>query len=260
MTTHPKLPSKDLETGRPLLSLLEANATLISPEIAAHYGNDLPFLFKVLSIQKALSIQAHPDKGLGEQLHKKDPKNYPDGNHKPEMALAITEFEGFCGFRPLAQISHFLGSVKPMRELVGEEAASAFEKAVKGKEESQKEEDVTSNKKALKELFSAWMKVPEDRLKSSTKDLIELAKKEGDNFAGGGIDEPGNKGGELAELIVRLDGQFPGDIGLFAPFFLNKVNMAPGEAMFLQADDIHAYISGGTTHPLHLLPRTISDS
>ena len=47
---------------------------------------------------KPLSIQAHPDKELAKLLHKVEPKVYRDPNHKPEMALAITEFEALCGF------------------------------------------------------------------------------------------------------------------------------------------------------------------
>jgi len=77
MGTHPSLPSKDLKTGRSLLELAEDNHSLIGAEVTEHYGNKLPFLFKVLSITKALSIQAHPNKKLAEQLHKKDSKNYP---------------------------------------------------------------------------------------------------------------------------------------------------------------------------------------
>ena len=44
------------------------------------YGANLPFLFKVLSINEPLSIQSHPDKELAKVLHAKDPKNYPDDN------------------------------------------------------------------------------------------------------------------------------------------------------------------------------------
>lgn len=77
MGTHPSLPSKDLETQRSLLELVQENETLLSADIAERYEGKLPFLFKVLSIGKALSIQAHPNKKLAEQLHKKDSKNYP---------------------------------------------------------------------------------------------------------------------------------------------------------------------------------------
>jgi mannose-6-phosphate isomerase len=81
MGTHPSLPSKDLETQRTLLELVQENQALLSADIAQRYENRLPFLFKVLSINKALSIQAHPNKKLAEQLHAKDPKNYPGRLH-----------------------------------------------------------------------------------------------------------------------------------------------------------------------------------
>lgn len=70
---------------------------------------DLPFLFKVLSINQALSIQAHPNKEHARILHTRDPKNYPDPNHKPEMLVAISElFEALCGFRRAEEIvDHF---------------------------------------------------------------------------------------------------------------------------------------------------------
>lgn len=77
MGTHPSLPSKDVETDRTLLDLVQSNQALLGPEIYEKYGGKLPFLFKVLSIQKALSIQAHPNKQLAELLHQRDPKNYP---------------------------------------------------------------------------------------------------------------------------------------------------------------------------------------
>jgi mannose-6-phosphate isomerase len=77
MGTHPSLPSKDLQTQRSLLDLVQDNQALMSTEISSKYDNKLPFLFKVLSIRKALSIQAHPDKKLAEKIHAKDGKNYP---------------------------------------------------------------------------------------------------------------------------------------------------------------------------------------
>ena len=77
MGTHPSNPSKDVQTQRTLLDLVQDNQALMSQGISKRFGEKLPFLFKVLSIRKALSIQAHPNKRLAEQLHAKDPKNYP---------------------------------------------------------------------------------------------------------------------------------------------------------------------------------------
>ena len=77
MGTHPTLPSKDLDTQRSLQDLIDDNEALISRDLAQKFGRRLPFLLKVLSIQKALSIQAHPNKKLAEELHAKDPEHYP---------------------------------------------------------------------------------------------------------------------------------------------------------------------------------------
>lgn len=63
------------------------------------YGTKIPFLFKVLSVAQPLSIQVHPNRQQAKELHSKDPKNYPDDNHKPEISIALSEFEALCSFR-----------------------------------------------------------------------------------------------------------------------------------------------------------------
>ncbi|CAK1355162.1 Mannose-6-phosphate isomerase [Cercospora beticola] len=242
MGTHPSNPSKDLTTGRTLLDLVQDNQALMSTAISKRYDQKLPFLFKVLSINKALSIQAHPNKKLAEQLHAKDPQHYPDDNHKPEMTIAITPFDGLCGFRPLGEIAHFLKNVPTLRQLVGEEAARNFEKTITGQETTDDGDKTQQNKKALQAAFSSLMTSSAEDIEKAATQLIEQAKSEGAEFAGSGVDATSGK--ELADLMIRLDGQFPNDIGLFVTFFLNYVKLEVGEAMFLKADDIHAYLSG----------------
>ncbi|KAG9228431.1 mannose-6-phosphate isomerase [Amylocarpus encephaloides] len=242
MGTHASNPSKDLATKRTLLDLVQDNEALMSSEMNKRFENKLPFLFKVLSIGKALSIQAHPNKKLAEQLHKKDSKNYPDDNHKPEMTIAITPFDGLCGFRPLAEISHFLSSVPTLKKLVGEAEAKEFQDTVEGRETSDKKEDEEKNRRALQKAFISLMNSKKEDIEQAGKDLTESAQKEGSDFAAGG--GPTNTGKELADLVIRLNSQFPSDIGLFVLFFLNYVKLEVGEAMFLKADDIHAYLSG----------------
>lgn len=237
MGTHPSNPSRDVATGRTLLDLCSENQLLLSQSVSAKFGAKLPFLFKVLSINKALSIQAHPNKKLAEQLHARDAKNYPDDNHKPEMAIAVTPFEGLCGFRPLDEIAHFLKNLPPLRNLVGEEAASGFEAAA-GKEGG----DDAAKKKALQKAFGALMSSSTEAIAAQIPKLVELAKKDGADFAAGGVTS--TSGGVLSELVTRLYGQFGDDIGIFVLFFLNFVTLEPGEALFLVADDIHAYVSG----------------
>lgn len=237
MGSHPSNPSKHLETGRTLLELFEDNKALLSTQIASKYEDRLPFLLKVLSINKALSIQAHPNKTLAAQLHARDPKNYPDDNHKPEMAIAITPFEGLCGFRPLDEIAHFLENISPLRTLVGEDAAATFTQTAK--DESV---DIDTKKKALQKAFGGLMASSASDVDNEIPKLVELAKSQGSDFASGGV--ASTSGDVLSELVIRLHGSFGSDIGLFVLFFLNFVTLQPGEALFLVADDIHAYLSG----------------
>lgn len=242
MGTHPSNPSKDLESSRTLLDLVETNAMLLGPSVKARYGAKLPFLFKVLSINKALSIQAHPNKKLAAQLHAQDPKNYPDDNHKPEMAIAITEFEGLCGFRPLGEIAHFLASVPSLRQLVGEDVSKSFIATVRGQEDNGSPDSTVPNKRALRDAFAALMQSSPEDVASAAKSLVSEAESQGAQFAAGGTES--TSGETMSALISRLNKQFPEDIGLFVLFFLNYVTLFPGEALFLKADDIHAYLSG----------------
>lgn len=91
MGTHPSNPSKDVQTQRTLLDLVQDNQALMSRGISKRFGEKLPFLFKVLSIRKALSIQAHPNKKLAEKLHAKDPKNYPGRKSFADLRLYETD-------------------------------------------------------------------------------------------------------------------------------------------------------------------------
>ncbi|KAK6335390.1 Mannose-6-phosphate isomerase [Orbilia brochopaga] len=235
MGTHPSLPSIDLETGRSLQDLISLNESLLGPAVVGRFGTGkLPFLFKVLSIRKALSIQAHPDKRLAEQLHVNDPKNYPDDNHKPEMAIAITPFTGLCGFRPLPEIKEFLSTVKPLADLIGPDAIEHFTQLSASTTKGDPE-------KGLREVYEKLMSSSQEAITASAKALVEAAKTDKAPFAGGASLPDGRS---FADLIVELDSQFPADVGLFSTFFLNFVYLTPGQGMFLQANEPHAYLSG----------------
>ena len=135
---------------------------------------------------------------------------------------------------------------------MGAQAADTFESAVGGKETSSDKDQSQRNHEALKQVFSSLMKKEgKDEVTSVAKELVEEAKTKGFSFAGsGGPSSDEESGKELANLVVRLNSQFPDDIGLFVLFFLNHVKLQPGEAMFLCADDVHAYLAGGMYQPL----------
>lgn len=159
------------------------------------------------------------------------------------MTIALTPFEGLCGFRPLAEITHFLRNIQPLRDAVGTEAADQFEKEVNGQEDSADPQTVDNNKKALRTVFTSLMKSSSEGIAAAAEKLISAAQETPSTFESPSND-PDSPPEELAEVVLRLNEQYPNDIGLFVFFFLNFVQMETGEAMFLKADDVHAYISG----------------
>ena len=237
MGTHTKVPSLHSETKESLNDIIEANPSeMLGEGIISQFEsrNSIPFLFKVLSIEKVLSIQAHPDKSLAKILRAQDPANYPDDNHKPEMAIAVTDFEGFCGFKPLDQIADELKRIPEFRAIVGEEASNAFIDNFKKTVEKDSQDDI-ENKKLLQSVFSEVMDASDSEVESQAKLLIERAQNSPSDFINA----------DVPELLIRLNKQFPNDVGLFCGgLMLNHCFLKAGQAIFLKAKDPHAYIAG----------------
>jgi len=159
-----------------------------------------------------------------------NPTSQPqDPNHKPEMAIALTPFTGLCGFMPLEQIASHLSSTPEFAALIPNAISVRFLSIASSSTPTGPKE-----KTALKDIFSALMTADKSRVQN---ELMKLTKR----FADGDVRASEE---DIKDLILRLDGQFPGDIGVFCPFMLNYVKLAPGEAMFLGAGEPHAYVSG----------------
>ncbi|KAH9978257.1 RmlC-like cupin domain-containing protein [Lactifluus volemus] len=186
MGTHPKSPSLIPVSRETLASYLAKNQFLIGETVSHKFGaedGNLPFLFKVLAIEKALSIQSHPDKATAEKLHAQQPDIYKDPNHKPEMALAITPFPRFAAtyltnvpelaaLIPLAILKTFLGIVPTT------------------------DSDAPAAKQALRDVFSALIQRYEAGVVHSEEEGVR-------------------------QLVLRLNTQFSNDIGTFCAFLLN---------------------------------------
>lgn len=154
MGTHKKGPSiitsPQQYSGKPLSEWITENQWALGEEVAKQFNGQLPFLFKVLSINKSLSIQAHPTKEHAVELHALAPDKYPDPNHKPELAIALTDFQAMCGFRPFHEIAHKIETVSELRSAMGKDACEKMKAA-------QMSEDTAIQKTALKFCFIALM-------------------------------------------------------------------------------------------------------
>lgn len=90
MGTHISSPSRVATSGDLLSNYLKQNQDNIGAQIVNRFGVSdgvLPFLFKVLSIEKALSIQTHPDKATAEKLHAEQPHIYRGAHRRTVLAL-----------------------------------------------------------------------------------------------------------------------------------------------------------------------------
>ncbi|OCK88883.1 RmlC-like cupin [Cenococcum geophilum 1.58] len=91
--------------GEDLQDVLDAHPQeLIGKTVTEIKYTKLPYLSKVLSAAKALPLHLHPNKNVASELHRRDPSNFTNSNHKPEIALALTECEAFRDFKPPAAI------------------------------------------------------------------------------------------------------------------------------------------------------------
>uniref|UniRef100_A0A7S2AS87 mannose-6-phosphate isomerase n=1 Tax=Octactis speculum TaxID=3111310 RepID=A0A7S2AS87_9STRA len=197
-------------------------------------GGPLPFIFKILSAGKALSIQAHPDKNFASRLHEKNPENYKDSNYKPEMAIALTPFEAMCGFRRIEEIAVFLRKHREFADCVSTEAKLAIFMA----------QDEESKQLALKDLFSSFMHCDNKRSVKRLEQLLIRLRQEQSGASAAAVHAEPPWERKAARAILRLAQQFPGDPGAMAPLFLNYLLIAPGESFFMAANEPHAYVAG----------------
>ncbi len=221
--SHPK-GSSYVTVGASKYSLREVIAAfprqVLGARVVDQFGPDLPFLFKVLSIAKPLSIQAHPDKELAKALHKRDPKNYPDRNHKPEIAIAVSDLQILCGFRPVREIQRMLTSVPEFKLLLSDDLVSHLLKWEGGEGDF------------LKTLYSGVVLAPIASLRASCGALVARLKM---------VSEPSIED----QWVLKVCADYPeGDIGLFSFYILNLIRLSPGEAIATGPNTAHAYLSG----------------
>ena len=205
-------------------------------------NNELDYLFKILSIKKTLSIQAHPDKQLAQQLHTANPGNYRDNQHKPEMAIAITQFNSMCGFRSIQQITSYLRLVPELSDIIGHDNVQLF---IANSNNSSED----SNRVQLKHLFNVYMNVSQSILDQHIPKLIQRIKSLSNNIDNTGNDAKTNNESPMINLdahsvVLQLYSDFHHDIGILCPYFLNCIQLQPGQALFLGPNLPHAYISG----------------
>ncbi|MGW5361663.1 mannose-6-phosphate isomerase, class I [Actinopolymorpha pittospori] len=223
MGAHPGSPSLLLGREHSLLDLISADPEgELGPESLQEFGPRLPFLLKLLAAQDPLSLQAHPDpdqarEGFDRENAEGVPldaphRNYKDADAKPELICALTPFEALVGFRPpeqtLEAVTGFgVEELEPLLAQLREEP----------------------NAQGLRAAFTMLMTAPAERQQAVVDAVLAACE---------GNDHPD------ADLARRLGQKYPGDPGVVAALLLNHVQLSPGEALYLPAGNLHAYVQG----------------
>jgi mannose-6-phosphate isomerase len=180
----------------------------------------LPFLLKVLAADAPLSLQAHPtqaqaragferENALGIPLDSPN-RNYRDSHHKPELIYALSdEFVALCGFRPVAATRTLLA------ELGDDPLISEFRARL-------------ADDDSLPPLLE-WLLSRSDGVDELVAQVVERSTTlDGAEFA----------------MVGDLAAAYPGDPGIVVALLLNRVVLSPGQALYLPAGNIHAYLRG----------------
>jgi mannose-6-phosphate isomerase len=192
----------------------------LGADVVGEFGARLPYLLKVLAAGAPLSLQAHPDAGharaafAAQEADPGAPRNYTDPYHKPEMLVALTPFEALCGFRaPDVSAAVFEGLNVPRLAPV----LAALRAGVPG----------------LRDAVRILLTWPADDRPALIEEVVTAVR--------------GRSASAYARsyaLALDLAGHYPGDPGVLVALLLNHVRLAPGEAIWMPAGNLHAYLKG----------------
>ena len=253
MGSHPRGPSTIVTSPGervPLRSHLVHNtagalgARAVSLQPPGEEEPGLPFLFKILTAEHALSIQSHPTRELATAGFRREEaagsdrsareRNYRDQNHKPELVCAVGDFWGLRGFRPWPELG---GEMDQFLELLGgsgDASVGAFSTELRTFVAAPGED-------SWKRAFVSLLGLSGDRNAVAT--LCDAARRQAvrEGNAGHG---PAEERDSRYRWVLQLLDEYPNDLGALAPLYLNLVHLRRGEAMYLGAGVLHAYLYG----------------
>ncbi len=201
----------------------------LGESVRARFGDALPFLVKVLAAEEPLSLQAHPSTEQAVEGYEREDRagvplsspvrNYRDRSHKPEILVALSPFQALAGFRPASR------SVALMRALEVP-ALDPYIALLTGE----------SDADGLRALFTTWITAPQPDIDALIPAVLEGAV----TYLRSGAQEFADE----VRTILELGERYPGDAGVLAAMLLNRVDLAPGEGVFLPAGNLHSYLHG----------------
>lgn len=218
---HPDAPST-LADGRTLDAAIRSDPhDLLGPDVLRRHGARLPYLLKVLAADAPLSIQVHPHADRAAARFEAErvadlpasQRSYTDPHHKPEMLLALTPFEALCGLRTAEEVRRDLEGLRlPDRPGLARLLATL------------ERPDPAASRDAVAHLL-----VDPD-VRPVVADVVEAARR--------------RAGTPHDDVLPRLAAHHPDDPGVLVALLMQHVVLQPGEALYLPAGVLHAYLGG----------------
>lgn len=231
---HPLAPSALPEQDTDLGNWLTRHPEQLGSASVAAFGERLPFLLKILAAARPLSLQAHPNRAQAEAgfaaenergISLTDPtRTYRDDWPKPEMALALTPFSTLSGFRDPQETSRLFAEL----DLGSDHNLGADLDQVIGPLTQR------GGSAGLAEVFLDILSLSEER--RSIVDAVVAAALPHTN--------EDSELGRFCRTAVELDEHYPGDRGILAGLLLNRLDLQPGQAVYLPPGNMHAHLSG----------------
>lgn len=214
---------------RPLDAVIARDAAYhLGSDVASRFGGQLPYLLKIIAADAPLSLQVHPSLARARAGFAREEaagiaidaphRSYRDANHKPELVYALTRLDAMVGFRAPRRAAELLA------DLDAPLAADLH---------ALLEDDPTSD--GVRKAFE-WLLRPQTR--PSPADVAKFAEACTRRLA------DGSPSPRTDRTVMRLAAAYPGDPGAVTSVLLNPVTLRPGEALFIPAGAVHAYLRG----------------
>lgn len=212
----------------------------LGPDVADQFG-ELPFLLKILGVAQPLSIQAHPSSRQAAAGFEREEaagipidspvRNYRDRSHKPELLCALTPVEAKCGFRSVAGLRHI---------------ASLFASPLLESFFSPVHDNDVADEAVIRGLVGDLLSRSDGEVESLVTELVDECRRlmASDQPAlPRGVINQDELDRTLHWTLVARD-HFGADVGVVMALLLNHIRLEPGQALYLDAGNVHAYLSG----------------
>lgn len=222
---HPQGPAIP-EHSADLRTLITGDPTRwLGPSTIYAFGEELPYLMKLIAPATPLSLQVHPDKsqaqaGFLEEVNPIDSpvRVYHDANHKPELLYAIDTFDVLAGFAVRRRVRTLLdGLDSSLAHRMGRRLRFTTGRGMRS--------------------VVTWLLDDDSRPTPAELNSFAVA-------CQSRLDDGTSPAPLLDTMVVRLYEAFPADPGVAVAFLMNPVRLEAGEAIYIPPGMLHSYQCG----------------